>query len=127
MSHDFSILLSEASDIQERLLEINTFIVERESEVLSSLSEVDKKVNDCYHILELMDLDAIKMTVITKKLKTALRERRVLKDAVSVIDAIKRNPNNLFDPKDLKNRVETRRQRHLSLAKEAMIKHFEKQ
>lgn len=48
----------------------------------------DKQLSDCYHILEIENLNCAKAAKVTKKIKQILKDRRVWKDKVKECELI---------------------------------------
>ena len=48
-------------------------------------SAIDKTVNDHYHVIELLPLNAAELSKITKSLRTLLKERREVKEQVIAV------------------------------------------
>ena len=74
------------------IVEAFTKIKEFQSSQRSKLSALDKKINDYYHAIDLLDLPAHKLAQVVKQLKAALRERRDLKHTTAFINNIMNNP-----------------------------------
>jgi hypothetical protein len=49
-------------------------------EMKTKLTTTEKTVCNCYHILELDNLDAITITKVTQVLREALKQRRIIKN-----------------------------------------------
>lgn len=80
-------------------------ITERKNTLDEQLSLVDRKRADIMHLLELEKCDAITMVKAAKKLKEVSRERRVIKEELSVVhhiyDKIRSPiPNKIYKPKE---------------------------
>jgi hypothetical protein len=77
------------------------------------LSDIDKKINDLYHIIEFIDLNAADASKVFKYLKRTLRKRRDIKDKISVVQGI---PSIVQNPKirdfDSLTSVECRRNKY---------------
>lgn len=49
------------------------------------VGDLDRQVNDHYHVIELLDLSASELSRVTKSLKALLRERREIKEQVIAV------------------------------------------
>lgn len=52
------------------------------------LSEVEKEINATYHVLEMQGLDAVALVRLAKNLQKSLRERRQLKENISILQSV---------------------------------------
>ena len=77
---------------------MNTAIADQINKAFAGLSEthirlrskqkiVDKDISDHYHVLEMITMTAPQISKVTKSLRTLLRERRDIKESLSVIDS----------------------------------------
>lgn len=66
---------------------INQLKTER-ANTYSVLIKTDKDVNHCYHIIELLPLNAAELSKVTKKLKELLILRRVTKEKIAQLDSM---------------------------------------
>ena len=78
-------------------------IKERKKHLLGELSIVDQKRDDVLHFLELEKYDAIAMMKAAKKLKVLSKERRIIKEELSLIEHIYAKlsppiPNKIYKP-----------------------------
>ncbi len=82
------------------LLDSLAIVEEEHKQLRDRVAICDKKVNDLYHVLELIPLDAVGLIKVAVELKETLKERRELKNKQryhnSVLDVIQ--------PKSLKKR-----------------------
>lgn len=60
---------------------------------LEDLSKTDTSINDIYHVLEYITLDAVELAKLTKHLRALLVKRRTLKNSIALnqssIDSVK--------------------------------------
>lgn len=66
-------------------------ITSNRTELSCELSNVDQRLSDLDHALELLHLDAIGLTKIVKRRADLLKERRKIKDEIEFIDAINKS------------------------------------
>ena len=78
------------------------------------MSNLDKQVGHCYHILELLTLDAVAITKVTKRMKTLLQERRAVKEQVSQLDSLLNSK--VHDAKVLDNPAKERNRQYTNEA-----------
>lgn len=55
-----------------------------QAKALSEQSTIDKSINDFYHMLEYLPLNACQLSKVAKQLKLALQARRALKEMINV-------------------------------------------
>ena len=67
---------------------IATQLKNEKTKSFTTLTHVDKQVNHCYHILELLPLNAAETAKVMKKLKGLLVQRRELKEQISQLDSM---------------------------------------
>lgn len=79
--------------LDAEIVESFTKIKEFQTTQRSKLSELDKKISDYYHAIDLLDLPAHKLAQVVKQLKATLRERRDLKHTTAFVNNIMGNPN----------------------------------
>lgn len=70
------------------LLETLRTIEEQHQLQFSELKNVDAKINDIYHVIEYVKLDAVKMMKVYKLLQNCLTERRTIKNNLAVYSSI---------------------------------------
>lgn len=86
-------------------------------------SIVDKEISNLYHMLEILNLDAVHIAKISKKLSAALKVRRELKEDLNVCNLILHtSPAKLLPLEEFEKRGEQRAKRY---KEEAQI-HFDK-
>lgn len=96
------------------------------AESVKNLSELDTKINDLYHIIEYVPLDAVKASKVLKELKKSLNERRRWKDCNANLSASLHKLNGV-DPSIYEKRVavtEERNAKYLQESLESYQKHF---
>jgi ferritin len=74
VSHDLALAISTIEKLKKQKTELN-----------NRVSTLDKAVNDYYHVIELLPLNASELSTITKKLKCILKERRQVKEQVIAV------------------------------------------
>lgn len=67
------------NDVSTAVGQINKLKSHRDS-INSQVSNVDRDINDHYHVLELVDLDAVEIMKVTSSLRKLLKLRRKLKE-----------------------------------------------
>ena len=97
------------------------------SETSKMMSVVDAKVNDCYHILELVTLNAAQAAMVTKELRSLLKQRREAKEKMILIETVMANK---FENTQLKDNItkksEERANKFAGEAKQAYVRLFNK-
>ena len=61
------------------------------AETARNMSRYDNIISDCYHILELMTLNAVQLSKVTKELRNNLRLRREAKEQMILIETVLAN------------------------------------
>ena len=74
VSHDLALAISTIEKLKQQKTELN-----------NRVSTLDKAVNDHYHVIELLPLNASELSTITKNLKRLLKERRQVKEQVIAV------------------------------------------
>ena len=88
-------------------------------------SKNEQYINDLYHILEYVKMDAVQISKITKKLTQALRIRRQLNDDRSACMIISSTPRNtLVSINEIEDRLAQRREKYCRDAHLAFAKYF---
>ncbi len=78
---------------------INRIKGERDK-INSEVSRIDKEVNDHYHVLELLELNAAEMVKIASSLRKLLKQRRNLKEQqILITNFLSSNVETAKDPK----------------------------
>ena len=82
-----TMLQSSGNNTRQQLLTtmadtITTITAHRDS-LLAAQSDLDKDVNNIYHMIEYLPLSAVQLSKITKKLKTILQARREHKEEIN--------------------------------------------
>lgn len=60
-------------------------------------SDIEAKLSDCYHVLELQSLNAVQMMTVTKRMKETLVERRKVKDSLRYYHSTNANLKSMID------------------------------
>tara|TARA_Y100001956_G_C4061971_1_gene159845 strand:+ start:89 stop:664 length:576 start_codon:yes stop_codon:yes gene_type:complete len=63
----------------------------------SSIRKIEDAVSDCYHYIELGNLNGAQTMKVAKKLKQLLKERRALRDEISLCLTIKQNSKQVLE------------------------------
>ena len=88
-------------------------------------SKNEQYINDIYHILEYVKMDAVQISKITKKLTHALRARRQLNDDRSACMIIASTPRNTpVSIKEIEDRIAKRGEKYCHEAHLSFIKYF---
>lgn len=100
-------------------------VVQAKNQLSQKMSENDAIINEIYHCLEFMELDAIKQTKLVKKLREALKKRRQWKEILAISDACFNNGK--FPSEDnltsILNKREKRTQEWLEQSQEILEKY----
>lgn len=80
----------------------------------SRLGEIDSKISSLYHIIELIDVDAVTMVKLYKELKEALIVRRYWKEVRAVAQSLR--------IETLKSKAETRESKYKEEAQKELYK-----
>ena len=76
--------MNEFKELSSALALIDKIKIQR-SELNSHMSSLDKQINDHYHVIELLELNAAELSKITKSLRHLLKKRREAKEQVIAI------------------------------------------
>jgi hypothetical protein len=97
------------------------------NETARMMSAVDSKVSDCYHILEIITLNAAQAARVTKELRSLLKQRREAKEKMILIETVLANK---FENTQLKDTItkksEERASKYAGEAKQAYVRIFGK-
>lgn len=77
----------------------------------NAMSNLDRQINDFYHVMELVPLNASELSIITKKLRNSLKYRRELKEqSMTICNMLSSNVESIKSPEliesNAKNRLE---------------------
>ena len=64
----------------------------KKDEISGGISKIDREVNCLYHIIELVDCSASEMSLVSKKLRTLLQQRRSLKEELILVSNFLQGP-----------------------------------
>lgn len=84
-------------------------------------------VNDCYHVLEFCELDAVDIAIVTKRLRGALKKRRIIKEEmmqaqVIINNSAKGGVGAILSSAELKKRSDERHAQYVAESQAAIIK-----
>lgn len=74
VTHDLSTAVSAIERLKKHRTELN-----------NKVSSIDKLINDHYHVIELIPLNAAELSKVTKSLRNLLQERREAKEQVIAV------------------------------------------
>ncbi len=95
--------------------------------VIAELSTIDKSMNDLYHMIEYLPLNARDLSRVTKKMKEHLRRRRALKEQSNINQMILQGiVEKTKAVSDIEKRVTDREASYRAEAKVAFDKMFGK-
>ena len=72
--HDLSAAISAIDRLKKHKTDLN-----------AKVSNLDRQVNDHYHVIELLPLNASELSAVTKNLRNLLKERREIKEQVIAV------------------------------------------
>lgn len=72
--HDLSTAISAIDRLKKHKNDLN-----------AKVSNLDRQVNDHYHVIELLPLNASELSTVTKNLRSLLKERREIKEQVIAV------------------------------------------
>ena len=72
--HDLSMAVSAIDRLKKHKNDLN-----------AKISNLDRQVNDHYHVIELLPLNASELSTVTKNLRLLLKERREVKEQVIAV------------------------------------------
>ena len=72
--HDLSTAISAIDRLKKHKNDLN-----------AKVSNLDRQVNDHYHVIELLPLNASELSIVTKNLRLLLKERREIKEQVIAV------------------------------------------
>lgn len=96
--------INELSDERKRLLKLN--------------SKIDIQINNCYHIIELLPLNAIQLMKVTRKIKKFLQERRDIKESINLINTLLDKVQKIKSNEEFFIKAESRKVRYINEARE---------
>ena len=95
------------------------------AELLKLNSTIDKQINDHYHIIELMPLNASQMSKVTKSLRALLKQRRDAKEEFNAVsNFLSGHMENGKSPIIMKQNAADREQKYRTEAEAAYQKLF---
>jgi hypothetical protein len=94
-----------ALKLTDDLFDLLTNIEEEHQLQYTELRDIDAKINDIYHVIEYVRMDAVKMMKVYKLLQDCLIKRRIIKNNLSAYSSI------ISDKRatDIKNRIMAKR------------------
>lgn len=88
----------------------------------TKLSEVDMKISALYHVLELGNLNAAQMMQVSTKLRSALQERRSLKeDSTQALTILGAKAGEALSLSELEKRRAERLKKYIAESKQSMV------
>ena len=90
---------------------------------LKDLNNIDALVTDLYHMIECLNLDAVQLMRVTKKLKEVLKQRREIKEDVTFCQIVL-NPTTKITFAEMQKRKMARLDSHKKEAAEKFKKLF---
>lgn len=98
----------------------------QKADLLKLTSSIDKQINDHYHIIELVSLNASQLSKVTKSLKDLLKQRREAKENLNAVsNFLSGNLENAKTPETMKKNANDRENKYRAeavLAFNAMFK-----
>ena len=109
--HDLSVALSAIDKLKKHKNDLNSLV-----------SSLDRKVNDHYHVIELLPLNAAELSVVTKNLRSLLKDRREAKEQVIAVSNFLSSVAETAKPHEThENNTQKREQKY---TKEALNSYF---
>jgi hypothetical protein len=117
--------------VYTELIDIQTGIdrmKKHKADLLSTVSDLDKMVNNIYHMIELLPLSASEMSIVTKQLREILQDRRDKKEVLIAVSNFLTSPVEKTKPHDIgAQNAEDRKEKYRKEALASYQKMFGKQ
>lgn len=76
-------------EVLESLTSLCVEAISSFDELVKQQSEIESRVSDLYHVLELVPMNAVEQMKVTKQLKLALQQRRAIKDKIRYANSLR--------------------------------------